>query len=215
MSVRKVSNWGGNIIGKFPSLKLNRAVQFESTLERDYLHVLDYDQAVTFFEEQPLVIEYQHAGKARRYTPDFHIVWCHQNILIECKPAPLVNTEANQRKFIAARQFCMEQGWEFQIITDAELRRGFRLSNIKLLRRYACHVIHPAIKSQIYAYLQGAPALLTIGQIQAVTTHPVVALTSVLHMAFYHELVIDLDQAPIAVNSSVTLPQSVQPGGHA
>ena len=215
MSVRKVSNWGGNIIGKFPSLKMNRAVQFESTLERDYLHVLDYDQEVTFFEEQPLVIEYQHERKTRRYTPDFHIVRCSQNILIECKPATLVNTEVNQRKFIAAQQLCAERGWAFQIVTDAELRQGFRLNNIKLLRRYACHAIHPAIKSQIYALLHDAPTLLTIGQIQAVTTQPVVALTSVLHMAFYHELVIDLDQAPISGNSSVTLPQSVQPGGHA
>jgi hypothetical protein len=39
MSVRKVTNRGGNIIGKFPSFKMKRAIQFESTLERDYLYL--------------------------------------------------------------------------------------------------------------------------------------------------------------------------------
>jgi hypothetical protein len=213
MSVRKVSNWGGNIIGKFPSLKMNRAVQFESTLERDYLHVLDYEPEVTFFEEQPLVIEYQHDHKTRRYTPDFHIVRCRRDILIECKPAALVNTEANQRKFAAARQLCAERDWKFQVVTDAELRAGFRLNNIKLLRRYACHPISGGMKHQIYALLQSTSAVLTIGQIQAAATQPAVALTSLLHMAFHHELIIGLDREPLSGSSYVTLPQPAQSGG--
>ena len=74
MPVRNVSNRGGNAIGRFPSLKMQRMIAFESLLERDFIYLLDYDAAVTWFEEQPLTIEYQHEGKLRHYTPDFHLV---------------------------------------------------------------------------------------------------------------------------------------------
>jgi hypothetical protein len=75
MSVRRVSNRGGNIVGHFPSLKLGRMVAFESLIERDFIYLLDYEPAVEHFSEQPLVIRYQHAGKKRQYTPDFHVVY--------------------------------------------------------------------------------------------------------------------------------------------
>ena len=38
MPVRKVRNHGNNIIGKFPSRKMERMISFESTIERDYLY---------------------------------------------------------------------------------------------------------------------------------------------------------------------------------
>jgi hypothetical protein len=70
MPVRKVSNRGGNIIGKFPSIKMRRMIAFESLLERDFIYLLDYDKDVEWFEEQPLTIEYQHEGKRRHCIPD-------------------------------------------------------------------------------------------------------------------------------------------------
>ena len=44
---------------------------FESTLERDFLLLLDFDPDVEFFEEQPVKIIYHDAhGQRRTYTPD-------------------------------------------------------------------------------------------------------------------------------------------------
>jgi hypothetical protein len=57
MPVKKVSNRGGNIIGRFPSLKLGRMVDFESLIERDFIYVLDFEPDVESFSEQPLTIE--------------------------------------------------------------------------------------------------------------------------------------------------------------
>ena len=39
MPVRNVSNRGGNAIGRFPSLKMQRMIAFESLLERDFIWV--------------------------------------------------------------------------------------------------------------------------------------------------------------------------------
>ena len=106
MPVRKVSNRGGNAIGRFPSTKMGRMIAFESLLERDFIYLLDYDPAVEWFEEQPLSIEYLHEGKQLHYTPDFHLLEDGQHVLVECKPERFVEAEENRRKFGVAQEWC-------------------------------------------------------------------------------------------------------------
>ncbi len=113
MAVRKVSHRGGNMIGKFPSLKMKRMIAFESLIEQDCLYVLDYEPDVEFIGEQPFTIEYPFGGKTLRYTPDFHVIRRGRNWLIECKPDSLVETDDNRRKFNAARAWCAERDWTF------------------------------------------------------------------------------------------------------
>jgi len=71
MPVRKVSHHGKNIIGRFPSVKLERMVAYESLLELDFLYLLDFERDVITYEEQPVTIDYEHNRKQLRYTPDF------------------------------------------------------------------------------------------------------------------------------------------------
>jgi hypothetical protein len=137
MPVRKVSNRGGNIIGHFPSLKLGRMVAFESLLERDFIYLPDYESGVEHFSEQPLIIKYQHGGKRRQYTPDFHVLHGGHNLLFECKPIRFVDDPDNQIKFEAARLWCQEQKWVFGIVTDERLASNWRIKNIKLLTQFA------------------------------------------------------------------------------
>jgi hypothetical protein len=49
MPVRRVTHHGGNIIGKFPSLKMGRMICFESSLERDYVYTLDFEADILSF----------------------------------------------------------------------------------------------------------------------------------------------------------------------
>ncbi len=212
MSVRKVSNRGGNIVGKFPSLKTKRMVQFESTVERDYLYLLDYEADVIHFEDQPLTIEYRHEGKLLRYTPDFLVVKPGQHILIECKPQALVSSEGNQLKIAAAHEFAVRQGWQFRVVTDVEIHSGSRLRNIKLLRQCACLVIRAEVKGWVYSVLQNTP--LTIAQVQAaVPIPPAETMAAALHMAYHHELAIPLDDGRISVHSPVSWPRQTSTGG--
>ena len=131
MPVRKVSNRGGNIIGKFPSIKMERMIAFESLIERDFIYFLDYEQEVEWFEEQPLTIEYRYEGQVLHYTPDFHLVERGQDVLVECKPEKFVDKEENRRKSAAALDWCEKHDWEYRVVTE-QIRDGFRLQNIKL-----------------------------------------------------------------------------------
>lgn len=211
MPVRKVSNRGGNVIGCFPSMKVRRMVAFESLIELDYLYLLDYEANVEWFEEQPLTIEYYHDGKALHYTPDFHIVDTERgNVLIECKPLIFIDKEENQRKFWAAKAWCMERGWTFQVVTDQDIRTGFRLENIKLLTRYARYVVEPQTKAQIYASLSSIQGAMSVDDLAKRMTQIDFSATmaAILCMAFHHELFIPLDGAPILKNARVSLPSA-------
>ncbi len=207
MPVRKVSNRGGNIIGRFPSLKLNRMVAFESLIERDLIYLLDFEQDVTWFAEQPLTISYPHEGKIRSYTPDFHIIRGGQNILVECKPQKYINTDNNRRKFAAAQAWCAAKGWMFQVVSDEQLQRDYRVRNVKFLTQFARYEIGPEVKNCIRVFLASVPNPVRIAEVIVAVApeRPQMTIIPILHLAFHHELILPLDEAPISINSLVKL----------
>jgi hypothetical protein len=209
MPVRTVSNRGRrNVIGYFPSLKMRRMVQFESTLERDLIYLLDFDPQVAEFEEQPLKIVYQHEGKRLSYTPDFQAVSTNGRIvLLECKPHYFVSREENQRKFSAAQAWCAERGWLFQVVTDKQLQTGYRVQNVKLLTQHARHEVEVQVKGSIFAFLVSARRPLTIGDVMLTVNpaEPTAIIIPILHMAYHHELYLPLNNAPLNSRSPISL----------
>jgi hypothetical protein len=217
MSVRKVSNRGGNIIGHFPSLKLGRMVAFESLIERDFIYLLDFEPGVTWFTEQPLTIFYWYEGKTLGYTPDFHVINGDQNILVECKPQKFISKADNQRKFTAAQAWCMAKGWLFRVVSDEQLRRGHRVNNVKLLTQFARYNIRPEVKNCIRTFLAGTPGPARVADVmvKVAPERPQTVIIPILHLAFHHELVLPLDEAPISTNSSVILAPQLRGEEHA
>jgi hypothetical protein len=207
MPVRKVSNRGGNTIGKFPSLKMQRMVAYESLIEKDFIYVLDYEPDVTWFEEQPLTITYEHEGKTRRYTPDFHVVRGGQHWLVECKPEKFVDKEENQRKFNAAESWCAERGWVFCVVTAQDLRQGQRLENIKLMSPYARHPALPPLRSAIYRVLASSGEPLALYEVaRQIPDYGLDAVVpSLLHMAYFGEVCIPLEDAELSIQTTVRL----------
>jgi hypothetical protein len=50
--------------GKFAALKSNGTVLWKSTVVRDYLYLLEFDQGVLTYENCLLEIHYTHAGES-------------------------------------------------------------------------------------------------------------------------------------------------------
>ncbi|KWV88468.1 hypothetical protein PFLmoz3_01363 [Pseudomonas fluorescens] len=113
---------------------------YESTLERDMMEIIRFDPNVQSFLPQPLTIEYRNNdGQKRSYTPDG---------LIHYKETPgyLAPTlfEVKYRKdfreqwkvflpkFRAAKAYCIDRGWCFEVFTEREIRTPY-LQNIKFL----------------------------------------------------------------------------------
>jgi hypothetical protein len=216
MPIRTVSNRGGNTIGRYPSLKLGRMVRYESLIERDLIYVLDFDPAISWFEEQPLTLKYRTAGQTRRYTPDFQVCQAGQMRLVECKPQTRVARPENQRKFAVARAWCEAQGWRFEVITEVQLAASQRVQNIIRLTRFARYPMASAFKQAVTDYLTTThqPTPITTLMAQVAPAHPPRAWIPIMTMIYQHDLRVNLDETALSGESLVELAQpSISLGG--
>ena len=216
MPVRRPSNRGGNTIGWFASYKMRKSVAYESLLECDYLWLLDFAEDVSSFEEQPLTIPYTHEGKARRYTPDFHVRQADRDYLVECKPRALVDTDDNRRKFAAAETWCAAHGYQFRVMTEREIRTGCRLENVKFLSQFARQSVPPEMRARVLSTLEALPPPTTLGGLAAALAPENAADTlfpAILHLAYHHAVRLPLDDARISRATIVWLPEPPQANG--
>lgn len=136
--VRRITNFGRKVIGKFPSVKTGRAVWWESPLERDYVHLLEFDPDVVCYREQPLRIRYILDNTAHTYTPDFLVERASgRKQIIEVKPEEIAVSPEYQRFSRAISHVCEKDGFEFVTATDKTVRLQPRLDNVKILHRYS------------------------------------------------------------------------------
>ncbi|MDD2640815.1 MAG: Tn7 transposase TnsA N-terminal domain-containing protein, partial [Arcobacteraceae bacterium] len=75
MPVRKIKKSYISCVGYFKSYKNNKQLAFESILERDFFTLLEFQNSVVAYEEQPLKIQYKLKTKNTRYTPDVLVTY--------------------------------------------------------------------------------------------------------------------------------------------
>lgn len=198
----------GRTMGHFPSLKMQRMVAFTSTIERDYLYLLDYSRDVLAFEERPLTIEYQYQAKMLQYTPSFSVRQTNKVVLVTCERQTHVGLEPHRCVLEAAKAWCMDQGYDFQVITDQDLRATPRIENIRLLTYYARHPVDPPRRARVFDILIRGQDRLTILQLaSAIAPHNLAsAIADIYSMTFHHEIFIQLDDRPLSRDALVGLP---------
>ena len=146
MPVRIIPKNYRSLTGLIPNTRTQSMTAFESSLERDFLLLLDFDPDVEFYEEQPVKITYHdESGRRRIYTPDVlvryridHLQASHtQPHLCEVKYRDdLRQYWAEYRpKFRAAHRYARQQGWRFRVVTERHVRTPY-LANVKFLRSY-------------------------------------------------------------------------------
>lgn len=143
MAVRKIPKNHLHVTGNFASRKNGKMGGFESLLEKDYMLLLEFDDTVEGFEEQPVTIPVP--GVAKGYTPDILVRFFSDEATGQLRPSELTeiksiddlkrNKEKYAPKFVAAEEYARELGWIFCIKTEKEIRTQ-RLANIKFLREY-------------------------------------------------------------------------------
>jgi hypothetical protein len=133
-----------------------RSIACESTLERDFVTLTLFDPAVIAIEAQPLTITWHDTnGRERRYTPDFLVERRDRTLLVEVKPAAVLEEQrdALRPKYAAARAFAMRRGWRFEISTEREIRIP-RLVNAKILLDLRNHPSDPAVADRLLDWLR-------------------------------------------------------------
>lgn len=142
--VREVNLKYSSLSGVVNINSVRQPIQFESSLERDFIYLLEFDREIKQYLEQPLEIGYSDdLGKNRRYIPDFIVFYySRQTEVIEIKyESTLIDKKDELKfKFSAATEYCNKQGFLFKIITNKYIReeRGIELQNSIFLSRYKC-----------------------------------------------------------------------------
>jgi len=139
MPARKIPKNYRNITGKVVLTHAQSSVVgFESSLERDFILLKDFDEAVLNIEEQPITLEYVSNEKVCKYTPDFLVTYTDKKAeLVEIKYSDDLKTEKlkHPNKFAAAESFAANNGWAFSFYTEHEIHSN-RLKNITFLRQF-------------------------------------------------------------------------------
>lgn len=145
MGVRKIPTSKVALTGVVGSALSNRLHQYESSLERDLIISLEFDQNVESYEEQPIRIHYSVDGQSRSYTPDFFVRYRDdiepankfKPTIIEVKYRSEIKEKWKELKpkFMAALRYADKHGYRFKIMTEVEIRNDF-LENARFLMGY-------------------------------------------------------------------------------
>lgn len=144
VAVRRIPKNYRNVTGIVASGKTPSPAEYESTLERDFLTLLEFAPHVQTFDVQPVAISWNDAGQTRRYTPDTLV---HYEPADGLTPVPELyevkyredlrkEWTALKPKFRAAIRFAKAQGWRFRLMTEVEIRTPY-LTNAKFLLPFA------------------------------------------------------------------------------
>lgn len=133
----------GSVSGRIICSQYKSVVEYESGLERDLIHLLEFSDEVYRYMEQPLSVPYIDAnGKTRHYVPDFYVEYLDKNRLpdlIEVKyQIDLMEKEEELKyKFDAIKRFGERHNMNFRILTELEIRENMvYLENLKFLGYY-------------------------------------------------------------------------------
>lgn len=211
MPVRKIPKNYRNVTGRAASDKAEGTAAFESTLERDFITLLEFSCHVKSFEVQPVTINWiDDKGLARRYTPDVLVHYSTVGMLPE-----LVEVKYRQdleRYWIelkprlkAGIRFARTQGWRFKIMSELEIRTPL-LNNARFLLPFLRNGPPPeADMDLLYSKLrqlgQSTPQFLTTAIFQD-EWHRAQLIPSVWYLVAKRIIGADFDQ-PVTMASNI------------
>lgn len=140
MRVREIKKSYISCVGYLPSVKNKRQIAFESTVERDYYMILEFDDNVISYEEQSLRIYYTYKdGFRTRYTTDCLVTYQdNTQKYFEVKKAEQIRNDNDLKEHIdfLIIYFPKNIGIPLELITDEDMNNIY-LDNLKFLYNFA------------------------------------------------------------------------------
>ncbi len=126
------------ITGHFPSRKAAmgyRMVAYEGLLARDFMALIEMDDTVVSYQEEPPPFKWTDGWKIYRYHPDVALTMLDRRMIcVEVKPLSKLLKHRIYAHRSAVEEAAFEAGYdEFQIWTEREIRTGCRLANAYLV----------------------------------------------------------------------------------
>lgn len=204
MPVRKIPKNYLGVTGGFASAKNSQMLGFESLLEKEYMLLLEFDENVESFEEQPVNIPVP--GVIRGYTPDVLVRYrvdpisgsIRKPLLTDIKHTSDLqkNADKYRNKFAAAEQYSFDRDWDFRVTTQNEIRTP-RLANIKFLRAYRNVVLAEQDCAELLLKMTASggstSSQMLLNQLAACDEDRLRWLPVIWHLVLTGRLIVDLD----------------------
>jgi len=173
----------------------------ESSVEADGVVDMEFDRDIASFQVQPHTFELLVDGQTAKYTPDAKYVRSTGVIgFREFKDSSTpLNPEVVRKLDAAARQFARD-GYEFAVVGSDELRRGYRMANLRLLKRYAQWPVSEVLRRQVRDAVR-APGRHVLADLRDVVGST--ALGSLYRLLWDQSIGVDLVGAPLCGASPV------------
>lgn len=144
-SFQRLLSRSGDLAGAIETLG-GQSVGYETSLERDFVYLLDFNARVDSIQSRPISIRYQSGNQGlQTYTPGYLVRFVAignskpwRPTLYEVTYEGQLIDQGNQLApgFTAARKYCKLMGWNFRIVTEPYIRNESYLANVMFLRNY-------------------------------------------------------------------------------
>lgn len=158
-ATRALSNAGRlRLLVAIASRKAVGEMPAESLVEYDGLVELLADPDIVSAQVQPETIELYIGGVQRSYTPDVRFVRRDGRIgFREFKLSKCELDDDSRAKLDAARASYEARGYEFDVRDASEIRQGYRLDNLRLLKRYASWSTSKPFQRRVQEFVADTP----------------------------------------------------------
>lgn len=142
MPARKIPKNYRSSTGIFQSYKNQSPIAYESLLERNFYLLLEFDNTVKAYEEQPFTIKYTRNGATYRYTPDCLVFYKENTDQLPCVFEVKESSEIKEKKvffeekFKQIEEYLAQNDMDFKLFTELDIDNIF-LENAKFLYSYA------------------------------------------------------------------------------
>lgn len=128
----------------------------ESLVEYDGLLEMLADPDIASLRVQPETLDFEMDGRAVSYTPDVRFVRQDGRIgFREFKPPVASLDDEVVAKLDVAQEVLTKQGYEFEVRDSDTVRRGYRIENLRLLKRYAAWPTSQAFQRRVLDFVGG------------------------------------------------------------
>lgn len=206
---RKANYTYGSSSGYYP-FRGEKSIWWESTLERDLLILLEYNDMVLDIEEQPVTFEYINKnGRVVTYTPDYLVTFkplplygsqtpYPKPLLIEVKPNAVLKVKFPKlrQRFKIATRYAQENDYIFKIYDENKIR-GIELENIVFLKRYKKMSFDKREEDRILNYLKAVGHTQidhVLEALYATKTQQAIALSHLYYLIHHKKIGIDIGQ---------------------
>jgi len=222
---RKIGYTYGSVSGHF-AFRKEKSIAFESTLERDLLTLLEFNDSVSDVIEQPVTIEYVNDnGRDVTYTPDFLVFFNESDaellhpqrkpILIEVKPRDrlIKDWDKLKKKFQIGIKYAHANDMIFKVYDESRIRNTY-LKNVLFLKRYKRLTYNEDGTIEILSLVHANGSLSVehiLEHISATQEQKGIALGLIWNMVAHKQLLCLLD-SPLNIKTLVWLNEDIEMG---